>query len=151
VGPYTRFPVFAEIFNEKIASQSKAFIILFIPFLALFLFLFFFKKQKFFSLHLVFATHFFSFLLLSFTLFHYIIELPVQNFIKNYNKHFDSFAALFNISIFVIYFIIAAKRYYKFHIAWIILSAILLVGLFMMLLTAYRIFLFYKIIPTIHL
>jgi hypothetical protein len=151
VGPYTRFPVFAEIFNEKIASQSKAFIILFIPFLALFLFLFFFKKQKFFSLHLVFATHFFSFLLLSFTLFHYIIELPVQYFIKNYNQKFDNFATLFNISIFVLYFILAAKRYYKSNIVWIIFSAILLGFFFMFLLQAYRMLLFYKIIPTIHL
>ncbi len=147
----TRFPAFAELFNEKVASQSKAFIILFIPFLALFMFLLFFKKQKFFSLHLVFATHFFSFLLLLFTLFHYIIELPVQYFIENYNKQFDNFATIFNVSIFVLYFILAAKKFYKSHIAWIILSAILLAGFFMLLLTAYRIFLFYKIIPTIHL
>jgi len=151
VGTRTRFPAFAEIFNEKIVSQSKAFIILFIPFLALLFSLLFFKKNKFFSVHLVFATHFFSFLLLLFTLFHYIIEVPVQYFMKDYSKQFDNFASIFNISIFALYFILAAKRYYKSHIAWIILSAILLTGFFMLLLTAYRIFLFYKIIPTIHL
>ncbi len=146
-----RFPVFAEIFNEKIASQSKAFIIFFVPFIALFLSLFFLRKKKFFSLHLIFATHFFSFLLILFTLFHFIIEIPAQYFLKEYSEDFDSFAAIFNIGFFTIYFILAAKRFYKSHLAWVIFSAILLVGFFMMLLQAYRIFLFYKIIPTIHL
>ncbi len=140
----------ATLFNEKMNSQSKAFIILFIPFLALLFFLLFFKKKRYFSLHLVFAAHFFSFLLILFTLFHYIIELPFQLFIKNDSEKFDNYATIFNISIFILYFILAAKRYYKSHIAWIILSGILLAVFFMFLLTAYRLFLFYKIIPTIH-
>lgn len=141
----------ATIFNEKMNGQSKAYIVLFIPFLALFLALLFLKKRKFFSLHLVFATHFFSFLLLLFTLFHYIIELPFHYFMRDFSGRFDNFATIFNLCIFVFYFIIAAKRYYKSHLAWIILTAILLVGFFMMMLQAYRLFLFYMIIPTIQL
>ena len=146
----TEFKQAATIFNEKMNSQSKAFIILFIPFLGLYFSLLFFKRKKYFTLHLVFAAHFFSFLLILFTLFHYILELPFQFFIKNDSENFDNYATIFNITIFIVYFILAAKRYYKSHITRIILSAILLAVFFMFLLTAYRLFLFFKIIPAIH-
>lgn len=65
-----------ELFREKMSNQSKSFIVLFIPFFALACGLLFYRRKKPAGLHLVFATHFFSFLLLFFTLFYLFFEVP---------------------------------------------------------------------------
>jgi len=55
---------YAKIFNEKVHIYSKSLIIIMILLLALFFSLLYFRQKRYFTEHLVFATHFFSWLLL---------------------------------------------------------------------------------------
>jgi hypothetical protein len=143
-------PRLTLLFTEKMISQSKAFIILFIPFYAIASFLFFIKKKKPFGLHLVFATHFFCFLLLFFTLFRFIIEIPNNYLFHIPAESFDTFAATFNFIALIVYFAIAAKNFYQTKWFWSWFTGIMAAVLFVFLLQAYRLFLFYKIIHSMH-
>lgn len=55
---------FESKFNEKSDGLSKTLIFILIPIQALFLYILFFWKKKYFVQHLIFATHFISFLLI---------------------------------------------------------------------------------------
>ncbi len=133
------------LFQEKMTSKSKTFIFLFIPFFAIACGVFFFQKKKGFGLHLAFATHFFSFLLLFFTLFYLLIELPNEWFFHAGEGTFNSFATTFNLTALVVYFTIAAHRFYRIKWLWALGSGIFAGFLFILLLQVYRIFLFYNI------
>ena len=136
------------LFQEKMINQSKAFIILFIPFFALTCALFFLRHKKPFGLHLVFATHFFSFLLLFFTLFYLLVELPNQHILFLSNNSFEILATSLNFSVLVAYFMLAARRFYQSKWIWCICTGLGAGFTFILLLQAYRIFLFYNIIRT---
>ena len=138
------------IFNEKMATQSKSFIILFIPFVAVLCALLFIKKRKFFTQHLVFATHFFCFLLLFFTLFHLLFELPNKYLFHFSVGQFDNFATNMNMLALVVYFTFAARRYYQTSWFISILSSLAVGFWFIILLQSYRLFLFYKILPSLY-
>jgi hypothetical protein len=140
----------ALVFNEKIVTQSKAFIVIFIPLLALGFALFFFRKKKLFSLHLVFATHFFSFVLLYFIVYFFLVEIPVYKFLEaGNNDRYDNIFGFSSILIFICYLFFATRRFYRAHITWCILSSIGISVFFFAVLNAYRLFLFYKIINSI--
>jgi hypothetical protein len=141
-------PQLTAIFQEKMVSQSKSFIILFIPFFALACGLFFYRRKKPLALHLIFATHFFSFLLLFFTLFYLLFELPNKWLFRLPSTSFNTFATFFNFTALVIYFMLAVRRYYKAKWPWAIITAIGAGVIFILLLQAYRIFLFYNIMRT---
>ncbi len=138
----------ARLFNERIASQSKAFIVLFIPVFAVFCAVLFLKKKRYFSLHLTFATHFFTFLLLYFILFHFIIEVTNQYVFHLSVGNFDLLAVVLNLMVFVVYFALAATRFYLTKWYWAVVISLLMAFLFLLSLQAYRMFLFYKIIHT---
>jgi hypothetical protein len=140
----------AILFNEKIVTQSKIFIVVFIPMLAFVIALLFFRKKKFFSLHLVFATHFFSFVLLYFIIYFFLIEIPFYYFSGSKDNAFlDNIFGLSSMGIFIVYLFFATRRFYRAHFAWCILSSIGISIFFLVLLNAYRLFLFYKVIHTI--
>ena len=139
----------SEIFREKMISQSKMFIVLFIPFFSLTCILLFLRRRKPFGLHLAFATHFFSFLLLFFTLFHLLIELPNDKIFHFSSTAFNQFATILNFSVLVIYFTLAARRFYKVRWIWSGLTGLAAGIIFIILLQAYRLFLFYNILRTL--
>jgi hypothetical protein len=148
VGADADLPHLTALFNERMASQSKSFIILFIPFFAFSCALFFFQKKKPLGLHLVFATHFFSFLLLFFTLFHLLLELPNKWFIHLPAVSFNQFATIFNFLALVVYFALAVRRFYKVKWSWAVITGLGAGVFFIFLLQVYRIFLFYNIMRT---
>jgi hypothetical protein len=148
-GTEADLPQLRTIFQEKMANQSKSFIILFIPIFALSCALFFYRRKKPFGLHLVFATHFFSFLLLFFTLFHLLFELPNQWFFRIPSTAFNLFATLFNFTALVVYFTLAVRRFYEVKWSWAVLTGLGAGALFIVLLQAYRLFLFYNIMRTL--
>jgi hypothetical protein len=148
-GSTERSQELSSVFDVKMANRSKAFIGLFIPFFAFMCALLFFKKRKFFSLHLVFATHFFTFLLLLFIIFHFIFVLPDYYFFHIKGETFDQFATTFNLGILVLYFGAAIRRFYKSSWLLVISSSILAGFLFIVLLQLYRIFLFYNILHSL--
>lgn len=135
----------ALLFDQKVVTQSKAFIFLFIPFIALGCFLLFFKRKKYFSLHLVFAAHFFTFLLLFFMLFGFLIEAPARLF-KMADPKIEIIALSIILPVVVLYLIISIRRFYKVKWLWCILAGVFITYLFSQLLQFYRIGLFYKII-----
>lgn len=143
-------PHLSALFSEKMANQSKAFVVLFIPFYALAGALLFVDKKRPLGLHLVFATHFFSFLLLFFTLFRFAVELPRHYLMHISDDGFNGFAVAFNFAALVAYFTLAAHRFYR--VSWVrsCFSGLLAGFLFVTLLQAYRVFLFYKIVSSMH-
>jgi len=149
-GSNANLPYLSALFSEKIASQSKAFIVLFIPVFALACALFFFYKKRPFGLHLVFATHFFSFLMLFFTLFRFLIELPRHYLLHISDESFNTFATAFNFVVLVTYFALAARRFYQAKWVWSWSTGLLAGFLFVIMLQAYRVFLFYNILRTWH-
>jgi hypothetical protein len=134
-------------FNEKMHGQSKVFIILFIPVIAIGCALLYINKRKYFSLHLTFATHFFSFVLLYFLLFFFVVELPAYYIFGLRNDYvYDQVFGISSIVVLIIYLAIAGKRFYKAHLGWCITAALGLGVLFIVTLKVYRLLLFFKII-----
>ncbi|MEP7142510.1 MAG: DUF3667 domain-containing protein [Ferruginibacter sp.] len=141
----------AAIFDERIITQSKAFLIFFIPFFSLFFSLLFLKKNKYFTEHLVFATHYFSFLLMYYIVFRYLVELPFSYFSNSgFNAAFDLISSLGSLLLLSIYFMLAVKRFYNISNVKSIASGILVAVIFTIGMAAYRMFLFYKIMYSIH-
>lgn len=139
-------------FNEKVSRQSKTFIIVIIPFLALGLALIYLRKRRYFTEHLAFATHFFSFVLVYFLLVAYLVVLPVMYIGKvEFNSTGDYLLSTFSIVILVIYFAVAGRRFYNISKWYTTLSTIFFLFLFAAAVLAYRLFLFYKIFYSIHL
>ena len=140
----------ATAFNDRMVNQSKVYIILFIPVIAIATYLLFFRKRKYLSMHLTFAAHFFSFVLLYFILFFLFVELPVSFF---YNPSdipvYDNIFGFVTIAVFTVYLSAATRRFYKTRLAWCIIASIGIVGVFLSALTVYRLMLFYKIINSI--
>jgi hypothetical protein len=142
----------AMLFNERIGAQSKAFIILFLPLYAVVCALLFIPKKRPLVTHFVFTTHFFSFILVYFLLFHFIIEQVFYRMTGGgYNEMADMGFGILHLIVFLLYFSIAAKRFYKVHIAYAIIAGVLVATFFFIALIGYRMFLFYKIIHSIHL
>jgi len=63
------YPAFERAYDEKTAILSKTLLFALIPVIALLLYAFLFRKKRFFSEHLVVATHFWSFALITIGVF----------------------------------------------------------------------------------
>lgn len=141
-----QFNTLATAFNEKVGTESKLYIALFIPALALFFSLIFINAQKYFTEHLVFATHYFSFVLVYFTLFTLLIVKPFYRLTHlNFSSTFDVSTSVVNLLLLAVYFALAAKRFYQAGIIKATIGAVLVTLMFTVLLTGYRLLLFYKL------
>ncbi len=136
-------------FNDHIGGQSKAFLILFIPVIAIGAALFFINKRKYFAEHLVFVTHYFTFLVLFYIAQYFLLVLPFSWFNKIDSNRFDLVVSMLGLLVLAVYFAIAAKRFYAISRVKAVLSALFIVLLFTFALYAYRMFLFYKILYTL--
>ncbi|WP_162499813.1 DUF3667 domain-containing protein [Mucilaginibacter terrigena] len=147
-----QFEKLAIAFNEHIGTESKLFIVLFIPVMAAAFALLFIRSKKYFSEHLVFATHYFSFILIYFTLFTLLISTPFYALNKsNFSSSYDAISSLINLSVFAVYLGIAARRFYNTGKFYTVVAAILTILFFSASLYGYRLMLFYKTIYGIHL
>ena len=141
----------SEVFNERMAIQSKAFIIFFIPVFAVGFALLYLHKKKYFTEHLVFATHFFSFILLYYIGFRFVVELPFVLIAKtNFSSTFDFVATMLSLVVIASYCTVAAKKFYGVSTVRAIVSSFLIVCIFVLAIYAFRLLLFYKIIYSIH-
>lgn len=136
-----------SLFNERMATASKAFIVFFIPALALFAFAVFINKKKYFSEHLVFVTHIFSFIVYYYILIYLLLQWPFYYFSgNNYNSFFDQITVLVNLVVIAVYFSMASYTFYnvkKWHAA---LAGTCAAFIFFITLFAYRMLLFYKLV-----
>lgn len=145
------FKALATNFNSHVGTESKLYIALFIPALALAFALIFFNTKRYFTEHLVFATHYFSFMLIYFTLFTLLITKPFYWFTNTeFSSTFDTVTSVINMVIFGSYFTIAARRFYKVGSYQAFAGALITTILFVTILTGYRLLLFYKLMWTMH-
>ncbi len=138
----------ASEFNQRMGSESKAFLALFIPILALGSIAVNYRRRTYFSEHLVFGTHYFTFILILFTLSSLIITTPYHRWIspEQSGSSFDAINSFISLTLAAVYFGFASMRFYK--VGWLrsILGAVVVTLVFMVSLMAYRMILFYKII-----
>ncbi len=108
---------YAKIFDEKVHIYSKSLIIIMILLLALFFSLLYFRQKKFFTEHLVFATHFFSWLLLFKIIFepleHLLFILLGRIGMDLSFADGEAFWGLQTAFFVFIYLLLAVKRYYN--------------------------------------
>lgn len=140
---------YRELFLEKMNGQSKALIFLFLPMYALFTALVFWRKRKPLGLHLVFATHYFGFLLFFFALFGLLIEWPYHHW-KGYTNAFENFAIVFNFTAIAVYFVLAARRFFQVRWWWALTTGLGAGAYFVLVLQCYRDILFFNIVRTLH-
>ncbi|HEY2583823.1 MAG TPA: DUF3667 domain-containing protein [Mucilaginibacter sp.] len=148
---------YEQIFNEKIVSDSKELIFVFVPFYGFVFALFFFWKKKYFVEHLVFATHFVAFILVLNLFEFYFVSLPFRLIKRiNYSEEFDFYSSIVICVFVAAYFAIAARRFYKPQIAqplklrianivWLLLVGVGIGYSFFPLIQYYRMLLFFKI------
>ena len=138
----------AERFDQRMAAQSKAFLASFIPILAFGSMAVNYRRRTYFSEHLVFGTHYFTFIVMLYTVWSLIITGPFFNWLRpgQSDATFDVISSFVCIAISAVYFGIASRRFYK--VGWIrsILGSVVITLVFMTSLMAYRILLFYKVI-----
>jgi hypothetical protein len=141
----------ASLFNERMATASKAFIVFFIPAFALFAFVVFINKKKYLSEHLVFVTHIFSFIVYYYILIYLLIQWPFYYFTGNsYNSFFDQATLLVNLVVIAVYFSIASYTFYKVKKWHAVLAGICAAFIFFITLFAYRMLLFYKLVYSLN-
>jgi hypothetical protein len=145
------FTALATNFNSHVGTESKLYIALFIPVLALIFALIFFNTKRYFTEHLVFATHYFSFVLIYFTLFTLLVIKPFYWLTHlEFSSTFDTVTSVVNMVVFGTYFAIAAKRFYKVGAYHAFSGALLSTIIFVVALTGYRLLIFYKLMWAVH-
>ena len=138
---------YRRFFDEKIISESKEFIFIFIPFYGLVFYLLFFWKQTYFTGHLSFAAHFIAFVLLWDLVSFYLIDAPLYLLCKsNYSQGLDSFLSTLTCVVVSIYLAIAMPKFYKVNYVISLLAAIGAGYTFFDLIQYYRMLLFFKIL-----
>ncbi len=138
---------YTYIFNEKMQADSKELIFVFIPICALICWLLFLTCRRRFVEHLVFSTHFITFVLCLFFLQSYLITWPYYLITQtNYSELFDGITGVLTAVAIGAYFAIASRKFYKTRLFWSILTGLVVGGGFLYIMQVYRMLLFYKII-----
>jgi len=131
------------VFNEKMKSNSKLFIVIFIPLIALTSALIFVARKRKMGEHLVFAAHFMSFVLYLFLASSLVTYILFNVFDVAYS---DGAVTISLMLLICIYSFFSFRRFYSVGIIWGISAAILIGFLFLSFVQVYRILLFFKIL-----
>jgi hypothetical protein len=132
-------------FNEQMRMESKAFLAILIPLLAIGGIML--RRKRYLSEHLVFSTHYFAFILLYFTVLDLVISKPVSFFMKeDYNEVFDTAKGLLTLLVIGCYYCIAARRFYAISVLKAVFGSMFMMALFLACLYGYKLLLFFKII-----
>ena len=142
------FVEYEQSFDERIAYNSKEFIFVFIPFYGLVFFGLFFWTKRFFMEHVVFATHFLSFVLLLVLVEFYVISIPFNLLYKNtqYSREFGIAYSIFTSLCISVYLFFSIKKFYKPAMAWTVIASLIVGGSFFTFIQYYRMLLFFKIL-----
>lgn len=134
---------YSMVFHEKMKSNSKALLVVFIPFMGLICALVLLGSKKTFGEHLVFATHFVTFFLYVVWLLSYLAQITYSLF---GNDNIDTVIAIIAGTVMSIYAHKASRRFYDLKWGKAFLVSLLLLVFFIAFTLAYRMLLFYKII-----
>jgi Protein of unknown function (DUF3667) len=143
---------FSRYFNEAMVSNSKSLIILLIPIYALIFAILMWHTHRKFIEHLVFATHFVSFVLI-YLLFHQLfISRPfVWLFGDEAWRHYgDAINSLFGLFMLGLYLFVGFRKFYGVGRIWALTTALTTAVLFAFVLLGYRMLMFYKIVLLAH-
>ena len=134
---------YSMVFYEKMKSNSKALLIVFIPLMGLVCALILIGRHKTIGEHLVFATHFVTFFLYVVWLMSYVAQLSYTLF--KYDS-LDAPVSIIAATMMSVYAHKASRRFYDLNWIKAFGVSLLLLVIFIALTFAYRMFLFYKII-----
>jgi hypothetical protein len=143
-----QFQLLAARFNEKMGTESKEFLAVFIPVFALGCLMVFHKNRKYLTEHLVFCTHYLSFILIYYTFFMLLVSEPYYRFFSDavFNSTFDMTSSLITLIIFAVYFWTGVRRFYKASRWRALAGSVLISVIFLVTLYSYRLIMFFKII-----
>jgi hypothetical protein len=138
---------YTQLFNERIVSDSKELIFLFVLVYAIIFGIFLFWKRKYLVEHLIFATHFMTIVLIISIVANYCIRVPFYLITRvDYSVNFDNIlSSCISLSI-AIYTSIAIRKFYRANIAWGIFVSLFIGVTFFFFIQYYRMLLFYKIL-----
>lgn len=146
------FETLAMLFNTQVVTQSKAWIFVFVPVLTLASALLFVHKRRFFAEHLIFATHFFSFIILFYIGVNFLVNKPFMWLSQQqYNETFDIVSSLLGLVLIMWYYASAATRFYNVGKVYATICGLSIGVVFFTSIYGYRMLLFYKIISGISL
>ena len=118
------------LYDNQSTSLSKSAIAVIIPFMALMLLILNFRKKYLFGKHLVFATHFLSFLMIFMVLLSFIFSvIPVSG------KYFNQVPILLAM---IIYLVFSQKNFYKDGFWWSTIKSILGTIMILLVILLYR-------------
>ncbi len=142
------YKVYEAEFNEAMHSSSKGYIMVLIPFYALLCAIMFINKKKKVGEHLIFATHFMSFVLVALFLVTILIIGPLEYLVRTnkWNISTDAMAAYTLGTVFFIYLVSAFRKFYQASTVQVILATLVITLSFFPILQVYRMLMFYKII-----
>ena len=131
---------FAHDFNHAAQDNAKVFVFLMIPLLALFLFLLFYRNYKKYVPHLIFATHYFTFYLISWALYTTFVAGPLMN--NHQGWFYDHREWLWAVIIVMnaLYLVLALRRVYANNWIWSIVKGLIISQLLIYTGTAYKLF-----------
>lgn len=148
------FNEYQEKFNEKSDKLSKTLIFIMIPIQALMLWLFFYKRKPYYVQHLIFATHYFSFviiyclLMIAITLLFVLFQqlVPSVNALHYLN---DRTFSLMGIIFMSYYYFNAFNKCFKLKIVYNVIATTVFVFSMYYILEIYRFILFLIVRQTI--
>lgn len=142
------FIALASRFHDRLAVESKGFLFLLIPYFSFFSLAAFYGKRKYLAEHLVFGTHYFTFTVLFQLFLSVCISKPFYMFFaKNgFSAGYDAVSSLISLSVFSIYYVIAARKFYNASLLRAVNAAGILAVFHIIGLWGYRLLLFFKII-----
>ncbi len=146
------FRTLAIEFNQRMGVEAKAFLALFIPVLSLGSMAVFYRRRNYFSEHLVFSTHFFTFTIILDTVWALFVVNPFYKWIRpgQFDSTFDLISSFMHVSILGVYFYISSRRFYNASHIRSVVGSVVIALIFLIGLMAYRMILFYKIIYSLH-
>ena len=147
------FRILEVEFNQRMGAESKAFLAIFIPVLALGSMTVNYRRRPYFSEHLTFSAHFFTFMLILYTVWSLVIINPYYEWVvpdEEFDSSFDAISSFICIATLAAYFGIASRKFYKVSLGRSVVGGIVIALTFMISLMSYRMFLFYKIIYSLH-
>ncbi|KAA2240696.1 DUF3667 domain-containing protein [Chitinophaga agrisoli] len=143
------FETFTHTFNHAAQDNAKVFIFILIPVLGLLLYILFYQRYRKYVPHLIFATHYFTFYLISWALYTRLIAEPLihnrQGWLYEHREWLWGFIILMN----TLYLVLALRRVYANNWGWTIIKGLIISQLMIYIGTVYKLFITFFTLWTI--
>jgi hypothetical protein len=143
---------YTPLFNGAMTNSSKGYLVLLIPLYGLLFGLLFITTGRTFIEHLIFATYFVAFMLLFMLIETFLFIIPFRWLLdeRAWRAYGDILVSFTSLLAFAVYLFLAFRRFYRTGIVWSLLVALVSSIMLAVLVVAYRMLLFYKIVHMGH-